>query len=151
MRFGFDLDGVIAECNIPVWLLVGRIGKDNQMRKLLDEFLHFPKLRAHPREYLHEDDEYIIITGRARRYRKITLKWLKSHGISTSSVFICDVGVASDYNSIEEFFDAMAKEKARYIKSECIDVFFEDCPDVVKRLRKLCPKVRIIQIGGRLK
>lgn len=117
----------------------------------MDEFLHWGKLKAHPREYLHEDDEYIIITGRAERFREITEKWLKSHGIETSSLFIVDVGVASDYDSIADFLEAMAQAKAKYIKSECLDVFFEDAPFVVKRLRELCPKCRIIQIGGRRK
>lgn len=151
LRIGFDLDGVIAECNVPLWLIVGRINKEEEIRKVIDEFMCFPKLRSHPREYLHEDDEYVIITGRSERFREITKKWLKSYGIQTSSLFMCSVGLLSDYGSIEKWNDALAKAKARYIKSECVDVFFEDNPKVVIRLRKLCPKVRIIQIGGRIK
>lgn len=156
MKFGFDLDGVIAEVCIPEWLLMGQV-KDEKVQETIRELLHaVPKLKFHPREFLlngtqYEGDEYVIITARARKFRDITIKWLKSHGISTSSLFFCDVGTAEMYESVEVFFDVMARKKAQYIKSECIDVFFEDSPDTVERLRKLCPKVLIIQVGGRLK
>lgn len=149
MRVGFDLDGVLAETTIVEWLLTSHV-KDEKAQEVIREFLHVPKLKNHPSEFLHEDDEYVIITGRSKRYRKLTERWLRSHGIKCS-LFMTDVGVAKDYESIEKFFEALAKAKAQYIKSECIQVFFEDSPNVVKLLRKLCSKVRIIQIGGRIK
>lgn len=151
MRVGFDLDGVIVEYSIAKWLLVDGI-KDKERRELIYFFLTSNcKLKSHPSEFLHKDDEYVIITGRAKRWRKTTKEWLKRHGINTSTLFMCNVGLPRDYSSIGVFFDAMAGAKARYIKSECLDIYFEDSPVLVEKLRKLCPKVRIIQIGGRLK
>lgn len=148
LRFGFDLDGVIAEVSIPVWLLTGAI-KDDERRKTISRFLHYPKFRMHPRELLHEEDDYIIITGRKVEYREITEKWLKNHGIN-APLFMTDVGIARDYPTIDDFFDALALAKAQIIKSQSVDVFFEDSPEVVKKLRKLCPTTVIIQVGGRL-
>jgi len=151
MRIGFDLDGVITEISIVNWLLMDTV-KDKKMQELIKEFLHFvPKLKYHPQEFLHEGDEYIIITGRERRFWQVTERWLKNHGIQTSSVFYTDSGTAGDYKTIEDFFNAVADGKARYIKSECIDVYFEDSPVIVSKLRKLCPKVKIIQVGRRLR
>jgi len=148
MRVGFDLDGVLAEVSTPLWLLTGLA--EAEIREVIYDFLLTPKLKFHPRQFLHEEDEYVIITGRSSKYRSLTERWLKHHGIECSSLFMCDVGVSKDYPSLSAFFNASAMAKARYIKSECIDVFFDDNPDIVARLRKLCPKVRIIQIGGRL-
>ena len=150
MRVGFDLDGVLADVSVAEWLLTGQL-ENKEMQDIITSFLHDPKLRMHPSELLHEEDDYIIITGRGERYRKITERWLRKYGISPTCLFLTNVGVAQDYPSVDDFFDALALAKAQYIRSECIDIFFEDSPDVVLRLRKLCPKARIVQVGGRLK
>ena len=150
MRIGFDMDGVLTEVSVAEWLLTGEL-ESEAMREVISEFLHDPKLKNHPSEFLHEEDKYIIITGRAKKFRKTTERWLRKYGINPTCLFMTDVGVARDYPSIDDFFDALALGKAQYIRSECVEVFFEDSPDVVLRLRKLCPKTKIIQVGGRLK
>jgi len=150
MKAGFDLDGVIAEISIPLWLLMDQV-KDQKSKDVIRQFIQIPNLKFHPNEFLHEDDEYVIITGRSRKFYDLTKRWLKTHGISTSSLFVCNVGIVSDYKSIDEYNIEMAKAKAKYINSECVEVFFEDSPEVVKLLRKFCPKTKIVQIGGRLK
>lgn len=151
MRIGFDLDGVITEISIVNWLFMDTV-KDKKKRELIKEFLHFvPKLKYHPQEFLHEGDEYVIITGRDRQFRQLTEKWLKNHGIQTSSVFYASSGTAGDYETIDDFFDVVAEKKAQYIKSECVEVYFEDSPVIVEKLRMLCPKVKIVQVGRRLR
>lgn len=148
MRVGFDLDGVLADISVVDWLLTGQI-KDEKQNKVLYQFLHDQKLLINPCELLHEKDEYIIITGRGEKYREITERWLKKYGI-TAPLYMTDVGVVADYPSLDAYFEALAVTKAKYIKSECIEVFFEDSPDTVIRLRELCPKCKIVQVGGRL-
>jgi len=148
MRVGFDLDGVIAEAPIPVWLLTGLV-ENKAKRDIIYNFLHCQDLKRHPNEFLNEDDEFVIITSRSEQYRSLTERWLKVNGINCP-LKICDVGLSSDYLSLEEYFEVVAREKAKYINSECLDVYFEDSPDAVIRLRKLCPQCKIIQVGGRL-
>jgi len=148
MRIGFDLDGVLGDVSVVDWLLNDRV-QDEKGRKIILQFLHDPKLKIHPSDLLHDTDEYIIITGRGEKYREITEKWLKKYGI-TGRLFMTDVGTAKDYSSLDAYFEALAVTKARYIKSECIEVYFEDSPDTVIRLRKLCPQCKIVQVGGRL-
>lgn len=119
---------------------------------MIKEYLHFtPKLKYHPQEFLFEGDEYVIITAREQQYRALTEEWLKRHGIQTSSIFYANKGRIVDYPNVDDFFNAIAKAKAQYIKSECLDVYFEDSPVLVSKLRKLCPKVKIIQVGRRIR
>jgi len=54
------------------------------------------------------------------------------------------------YESVEKFYEGHAIKKAEYINKYNLDVFFEDAPDIVEKLRELCPKTIIIQVGGRL-
>ena len=42
-----------------------------------------------------------------------------------------------------------AERKAKALNDNNIDVFFEDAPDVVKHLRRLCKNTKIVQYGGR--
>jgi len=88
MRFGFDLDGVIADVSIPDWLLMGQV-KDEKTQEIIRQYLHaIPKLKHHPREFLHKGDDYIIITGRNRRFEEETSRWLESYGILCQYSFV---------------------------------------------------------------
>jgi len=42
-----------------------------------------------------------------------------------------------------------AERKAKALNDNNIDVFFEDAPDVVAHLRRLCKSTKIVQYGGR--
>jgi len=125
--------------------------KDKEQQEIIRYFLHaVPKLKHHPREFLHEDDEYIIITGREIKYEEATSRWLECFGIN-APIYFCDIGGSDQFDSLDDFFDAHAKAKAKFIKALDVDVYFEDAPNIVTRLRKFCPKTIIIQVGRRIK
>jgi hypothetical protein len=52
-------------------------------------------------------------------------------------------------DSNKEWSLIQAERKAKALNDNNIDVFFEDAPDVVKHLRRLCKSTKIVQYGGR--
>ena len=49
-----------------------------------------------------------------------------------------------------DWLEKVAIAKAKVINQLGLDIYFEDIPVIVVRLRELCPKTKIIQYGGRI-
>jgi hypothetical protein len=147
MKIGFDLDGVIADLDITLFRLIRRVDFPSEETKNKFKQNYFGGLRLrtnwNPEELISKDDEYHIITARHYSTDDIaTFEWCKKYCANAKSVNI----VGQHGNNWEKSSIA----KADKIKELEIEVFFEDDPRLVKRLRELCPETKIVQVGGRL-
>jgi len=135
MTLGFDLDGVI--CDI-----------DHYELKLLDtvrrvdpslEYWYYVsrRVKLDPSIFKGEGDRVVIVTTRPKRYDWLTKKWLAEHSIEYNELVFVECHRRDQLMSFDQWCDAMAEAKARAIKQHNIDVYFEDLPWVVDRLREL--------------
>jgi hypothetical protein len=124
--------------------------KDNALRLELSRFYYYKRpSQLNPLDYLSREDKLFLITGRNKLYQDITERWAKKYYPSATLV-VLDHEEPKAETVIEDWFVKQAKVKSRALQKYDIDVYFEDTPQVVKELRKLCPRTKIIQYGGRL-
>jgi len=151
MIIGFDLDGVIASIDIPLFRLADKMGESTEIYRWN---FRTAKRILNPIDFLvFSDDEYYIITSRLKEGEDITRLWVKKYCPHCKELIILDDGVPSkDANEKEvyEWLDRMAISKAEVIKKYKIEVYIEDSSYIVKRLRELCPDCKIINYGGRI-
>lgn len=147
MRIGFDLDGVIADLDITLFRLIRYVEfpREEIENRFKQSYFGELSLRVNwnPEEMLAVGDEYHIITARhSMSDNNITLEWCRKFCPNAKSVNI----VGQHGNTWSE----SAGAKAEKINELGVEVFFEDDPRLVKRLRELCHETKIIQVGGRL-
>lgn len=124
-----------------------------EQREQIEEWYYLdrePKLN--PEDFLGKGDEYVIITGRSQKMAISTSDWVDKYCPNCLQLFIVDLGPAYNQTTKEviNWSKEQAKRKAKVINSEKVEVYFEDNSECVKELRKLCPKTKIIQYGGKL-
>jgi hypothetical protein len=146
MRIGFDLDGVIADLDSTRFRLLRYVDfPDNTIKNEFKESIFGGlqlRVNWNPEELIAKGDEYHIITARhSPMDTQVTFEWCKKYCPNAKSVNI--VGYQGDD------WEIASEAKAAKIKELKIEVFFEDNPRIAKRLRKLCPETKIIQVGGR--
>ena len=143
MKIGFDLDGVLAtQSTTEIVLMKHNIIADKVYYKTRQPNM-FPTL------FLHKNDLAVIITARRVDLKEITEEWCKRHFPQFKLYYVnCPTWIKAE--NIDEWFREVAKRKAELIKELELDVYFEDIPKVVLRLRKLCLKCKVIQYGGRI-
>lgn len=146
MKIGFDLDSVLATQHIPSIILItgNHFAEDQYCGTLIHQLI--------PSMFLGKNDVAVIITGRMPRLSPITKEWCKLH---FPQIKVYEARTAqwksTSPEELERWYDETAKNKAVIINKQKIDVYFEDMPETVERLRKLCPNCRIIQYGGRVR
>lgn len=105
--------------------------------------------QLNPVDFLHDDDELFIITGRDEKYADITKHWAEKYFPMAKLIILGQDEPELD-TDINDWLTKQAKIKSRALKKYKIDVYFEDTPEIVKRLRELCSDIAIIQYGGRM-
>ena len=130
-----------------------------EQEKTAETYYHVErKPLLNPSLFLHRDDEYYIITGRGKHLTDLTLEWCKRHFPGAKEVFV--VGPSQEeYNKAathddpkfwQQYLENAVMKKVDKIKELELDVYIDDNPTNVKKLREELPHVTIIQYGGRL-
>lgn len=144
MKIGFDLDGVITRSAVGIWILSG----DNvELKKLFTATLR-PQIL--PQMFTFKGDELYIITARQKELRDVTADWCFKF-FPNIPVFQVHLPMWKSQKDWEWWREEVAKRKAKIINELKLDIYFEDIPQTVERLRKLCPNTKIIQYGGRVR
>jgi len=150
MRIGFDMDGVLCDYDDAVFHMINRLPRE-KLRVAQIHYFSTRKPLLDPRLLLHEGDEYHVITGRNQELKKLTLRWCTRHLPGAASVHV--MGGSPRYEFTEDELNGLDPEfslkgKRDKILELGIDVYFEDEPRNVRRLREMLPIVTVIQYGG---
>ena len=143
MKIGFDLDGVLLTQN-SVDIVLTR--ENDRAKRLYYETLQ-PQLT--PCMFAHDADELFIITAREQFLQQLTKKQCDKF---FPNITLVQIAVPQWENAGKwyEWFVSVAKAKAEVINQLGLDIYFEDMPITVEKLRELCKKCKIIQYGGRI-
>jgi len=144
MKIGFDLDGVLVQQSTVEIILM----KDNAFAEKL--YYETRKPLLNPYLFLNEEDEGVIITSRKESLRKVTERHCRKHHPNLR-LFHVTCPQWKSHKDVEEWFKEIARRKSEVINKLQLDIYFEDMPETVEELRKLCPNTKIIQYGGRLR
>ena len=151
MKIGFDLDGVLCEINIGLLRIIDNLTGSAKTTAEEWYYRQRPTL-LNPENYTTKEDEYYIITCRPRTYNDITIEWAEKYCPNAKNLFIIGKGTL-DQNEPQKVIDWLninAEEKAQTINLLKLEVFFEDSPTIVSKLRLLCPNTKTVCYGGRI-
>lgn len=144
MRIGFDMDGVLCDTDLNFLRLLRDtppFSEDIEKRKEMD-VLYFNSRRPllNPEHFVNEDDEYYVITGRDDEVAgEVTRKWCAKFAPNAKGIFC-----------VGKYWEPVEEDKAKKILELELDIFIDDHPVTVKRLREMLPdKIKVIQYGGR--
>lgn len=143
LKIGFDIDGVI----VPLSEIEIRL--THEFPNLERIYYDTRKIQLIPQDFISNDDEAFMITGRRAALIPQTEAWHKKYFPNISLVILSVEPYEKD-EDIEDWMKRSAVAKAKKINELELDVYFEDMPATVRELRKLCPNTKIIQYGGRI-
>jgi hypothetical protein len=144
MKIGWDLDGCLAQQDVI------QVCQTRNLPELKAMYYGCLLPNTNPQLYANEDDEIVIITGREESLRDITETWCK-RWFPQYKLIMAPTLPWKDESEWQVWFERVAENKAKQINELKLDIYFEDMPETVKALRKLCPNCKIIQFGGRIK
>jgi hypothetical protein len=142
-RIGFDLDGTLCDQDNNALSCV-ELRKDST---LLLEYFRKRKPQMNPMQYASIWDELFTITARPTIAQQITRAWHSTYFPHLKLIF-ASIEPCGEHDKFLDFAVNMAKAKSTKINELKIEVYFEDVPQVVDQLRKLCPTTKTIQYGG---
>lgn len=149
MRIAFDIDGVILDIDLGLIRTIDFIEDEKKRAEASLFYYTLRKPQINPCDYIHEDDELYIITGRDEKYRDITERWVKKYYPMAKLIILGHEEPNPDTN-LEKWFIKQARKKAEALIENKIDVYFEDTPPVIREMRKILPQtIKVIQYGGR--
>ena len=148
MNIAFDIDGVILEIDLFALRFIDSLS-DSKLRSELSKYYYKSRrFLLNPIDFINKDDILFIVTGRNNLYKNITEAWHKKY--LPEAILVClDHEEPKVETILEDWFIKQAIVKSKALKKYKIDVYFEDTPEVVRELRKLCPDTKIVQYGGR--
>ena len=148
MNVAFYIDGVILQIDLFALRFIDSMS-DKKLRTELSRYYYISRpFQLNPIDFVGTEDKLFIITGRNDLYKDITEAWHKKY--FPGAILVClDHEEPKEETDLEEWFVKQARLKAKALEKYKIDVYFEDTPEVVKELRKLCPQVKIVQYGSR--
>lgn len=150
MKIAFDIDGVILEQDLAMLRSID-VESNRKNRETISRYYYLHrKLQLNPIDYLADEDELYFITGRNEKYADITKKWQQKYFPQAKLIILNHVEPTRS-TILEGWFVKQARLKAKALKENNIEVYFEDTAEVVSELRKLCPDIKIIQFGGRFR
>lgn len=144
MKIGFDLDGVLCDTDMNFLRLLERVPpfEGDLERKMEFEAWYFNERRPllNPEDFLSEGDEYYVITGRDREaHTEVTERWCSKFTPNAKGVYC-----------VGEYPGPVEEGKAKKIVELGLDLYFDDHPVSVRKLREALPSsVKVIQYGGR--
>lgn len=108
------------------------------------------ELNFNPLDFIDEGDECYFITGRSADVEQLTIDWAKKY-FPTVKVFVTKCRDCTNKQSeMVDWFDIQAQLKANIINENSIDVYFEDSPEITRKLRELCPNCKVIKYSSRV-
>jgi hypothetical protein len=154
MKVGFDIDGVCVEQDIAVLRIIDLMDKKEDREEVMKFYCNKRTQLLNPLDFIADTDELFLITGRSKENEALTAQWAKKYYpqatlIVTKNIMPDKNLSLSDKNDTDGWYTMQSKLKAQYINELGIEVYFEDAPEVVQCLRKMCPQTKIIQYGGR--
>jgi hypothetical protein len=158
MKIAFDLDGVVLHQEMYSLRAIDSCKNEDERSELMRYFYARRIIQLNPIDFLADDDVLFFITGRSMLVEDLTNRWAKKYFpmatvISTRNIIPCSDGELMTKNYVndrsKDWSLIQAERKAKALNDNKIDVFFEDAPDVVKHLRRLCLCTKIVQYGGR--
>lgn len=125
-KIGVDLDGVLCLNMNP-----RKLFRPHRMHEYysLGQYTGFAK-----------DIPVVIITARKETFRRTTEEWLHKNDIVYSALIMMQIGIKKN-------FENCVKLKAKFINELDLDIYYEDDPNILKKLRKLCPKTEIVDVA----
>lgn len=147
MRIGFDLDGVVVSQDVGLLRVIDLLGEKHS-DELMEFYIRGRGQNIDPLDYIADGDELYFITGRSEKARIITERWQKKYYPSAKLVMTNNFIPGADC-PVDKWYIRQATAKAKVINENKIDVYFEDIPEVVAELRKLCKNTKIVKYGSR--
>ena len=149
MRIGFDIDGVVAEQHLIILRMIDMDSDLDRKDELFKYYYLHRRIEVNPIDFLAEEDELYLITGRSKKYWNITTEWKNRYFPKAKLVMLGQIEPEED-TEMEKWFVEQARMKAKALEKYDIDIYIEDTPEIVRELRKMNLKCLIIQYGGRI-
>jgi len=147
---GIDLDGVIAQIDLPILRLADLALDKNEQEHVYGYYFAYRPIDFNSNIIAnYPGDKIIIVTSRPEKFRELTEEWLEARGIRYDKLIFVDHTLPGDSTELDDWFRKMGELKAKVFEEEGIEIYLEDTPDAVKVLRELCPNVKIVQYGYR--
>ena len=144
MLIGFDLDGVLADINVPLLHSLA----DSPNRKEYETWYYVcVKPLLDPRLIMLPEDTGVIITSRATWMMDITEKWCRKYYPQFPLHIIDNEWLDPTMNTKDWSINA-AKKKYEKMVVLGVELYIDDNPVVVRELRKL--GMPALQYGGRI-
>jgi hypothetical protein len=146
MKLGFNIDGVIAEQDLAALL---KASDDLQRTSKVIEYFASRKPLLNSLHFVNPVyDEIYVITSREDCAKEITVQWCSKHLPNYIKLFFACVPKWKKQSELPDWFRQVAIEKAIIINNLQLDIYFEDIPKVVMKLREMCPATKIINYRG---
>jgi len=149
MKIGFDLDGVVVKNNLTILRMIDLIEDPVKRNDISKYYYKQQEIQLDPLDFILEEDELYIITSRSNKYRKET-EYLVNRHFPSAKLIIVDLVEPHLLFNLKDWYKKQAELKAKVIKENRIDVYFEDRPQVARYLRKFCPNCKIICFGDHI-
>jgi hypothetical protein len=127
-----------------------------EQQELMRYYCNHLEMLFNPLDFIADGDKLFFITGRSIWVEEMTKQWAKKY-FPTATVIVTRVEhptkdtvlMTSNYGNDGSWNMLQSERKAKAIMDNGIEVYFEDNPEIVKRLRVMCVDTKIIQYGGR--
>ncbi len=146
MNIGFDLDGVIFGQDQGVFSLIHQLPTVEQKLKVYRYYCSQRPLNFNPCDFLGSDDKGFFITARGDDVADITRSWQQHYFPQFTLILTGTYKITDVYRG--QNLAVPAKYKA--IMDNNIEVFFEDSPEIVEKLRQNLENCKVIHYGGRV-
>jgi hydroxymethylpyrimidine pyrophosphatase-like HAD family hydrolase len=152
----FDLDGTVLKQDMATLRMIDMVENRDEQHDLMRYYCNHLEMLFNPLDYLADGDTLFFITGRSIWVEEMTRQWAKKY-FPTATVIVTrldhptkdTVLMTSNYGTDKSWNMLQSERKAKAINENAIDVYFEDNPEVVQNLRKMCPNTKVLQYGGR--
>ena len=135
---GFDLDGVLCDISLTCLTMLHEHNDKDAMYYYLER-----KPLLDPNMLMHENDKSVCITARSSEYHDVTRRWMKKYHPDMPVYFF-----EKDVRWFEK--GQIAECKVECIRNLGIDIYIDDDPEIIDRMRNLVNDITFIQYGGRL-
>jgi len=148
MNVGFDLDGTVLSQDLAI-LRMQNTADEKEKMIIMKFYCAHRSMNFNPLDFLAENDNLLFITGRDKSVEAITKKWASKY-FPNAKIIVTKLDAPTGNTKMINWYLLQAEAKAKVINDNNVEVYFEDAPEIVDYLRKLCPNCKVIKYGGRL-
>ena len=150
MRLGFDMDGVLRKIDLArLWLAINTNIKDHPDKEWVEGFWNLNDIREpllNPSLFaLPEDEIYVITNCLSEASREWKEMWIKH--FYGDRIKLITISVATDKWG-KEYVDPVAEAKLQIILAYRIELYIDDDPAIVRRMRKLIEERNVLEEYG---